>query len=252
MGSLGSRLCFLGGPVRGIACSLFLCPSRFFLGGCSGSLCSSFCLFGLSNGVELRIHAVQSGLGCRIAGLELQRFFIFITGIFPTRTRLGPLAVFHGIVVAHLGTLQVIGQLGQAVQLVVDATTHVVGVVQIELNPATALVKRRDADGCLHDALVEPLDHVKQGHVQVEHEPLGQFSLWRAGTVDGHPLGHEAFGAEHNHVIVTQRQIEKVLSIAVHLNFVEGFPPSKDRHRDVVETLFGLLMLQASTHHERT
>ena len=206
----------------------------------------------MADGVELRIRAVQSRLRCRIAWLELQRLFIFIAGIFPTRTRFCPLAVFHGVVVAHLGTLQVIGQIGQAVQLVVNATTHVVGVVQIELNPATSVDKRRDANGRLHDALVKSLHHVKQGHVQVEHEPIGQFSLGRVGAVDGHPLGHKAFGAEHKHVIVTQRQVKKVLSVAVHLNFIEGLPSSEDGHRDVVKTIFGLLMLEGSAHHERT
>ena len=205
----------------------------------------------MANGVELCIHTSQSVLCSRVSRLELERLFVFISRIFPTRTRFCTFTVLHGVVVPHLRPFQVVGQIGQPVQFIIDASPHVVRVVQIKLDAAASFVEGGNANGRFHDAFVKPLLSIKKRHVQIEHESIGQLILWRVGAVDGHALGHHAFRAEFDDVVVPKGQVKKVLAISVHVDFVKRLPPLKHRDRDVVQSLFGFLVFEVATHHQR-
>ena len=228
---------------------LGLLSSGFCCGRCRLSRQGLF--FGLSNGVQLSVYPFQTSFRVCVTRNEIEGFLEFVFGVFPTFTGLGTGRIFHGVVVPHPCALEVVRQIRQSIQLVVDSTAHVVGVVQIELDAAAAFVKRSNANGSFGDAFVKPFNRVKQRHVKVKHETIRQFIFRGLGAVDGHPLGNHPLGLKHDDVVVSQRQIEEVLAIAIHLNFVERLSVLQNRDGDVVEPLFGLLMLQIATHHER-
>ena len=208
-------------------------------------------LFCTKNGVQFCVHTVEPCLRLSVAWHELQGFLVFVSCIFPPATSLRALGILHRIVVPHPGALHVFHGVRQPVQFIVNPSPHLVGVVQIKLDPPVSFVVRRYANGGVRDVCVKSLNGVEQRHVQIEHESIFQLSLRRGRTVDGHPLGNHPVRTENQGVVASHRQIEVVLAVAVHIDFIEGLAELKNRHGHVGEPLFGFLVFQGSAHHQR-
>ena len=207
--------------------------------------------FSLRIGVQRRFRTPHASGGLLVARDERQSFLVLVVRIFPTATGLGPLAVFHGVVVPHPGTRQILFQVGHPVQFVGHFAAHVVGVAQVKLNPRAALVERGDADRRVQKRFVETLDVREEGHVQIEGESIVQLARRHRRTIDLNPLGHHVGRAEFNDVVAAQRHIEEILAVAVHVDLVKGLPILEHRHRDVVHLVAGVLVPQGSADDQR-
>ena len=183
-----------GSSLFGTRCSI--CSSGFFRqesrsrgllrSQCGSLLCRSFiqcplCIFlGLGQSAQRTSHPVHSCLGPFIPWNEGQCLLKFLVGILPSLPGLRPCGIFHGVVVAHLCAFKIFLQIGQTVQLPVNAPAHVVGVVQVKLNALTSVVEGRNPNGGVQNTGVKPFDVVKKRHVEVKHEPLLQDAFRRA------------------------------------------------------------------------
>ena len=207
--------------------------------------------FSLCVGVQRRFRAVHACGGRLVARNERQGFLVLVVRVFPSAAGLGPLAVFHGVVVPHPGTRQILFQVGHPVQLVGHFATHVVGVTQVKFNPRAALVERGDADGRVQQRFVKALNVREERHVQVEGESVVQLARGHRRAVDLNPLGHHVRRTEFNHVVAAQGHIEEILAVAVHVNLIKGLSILEHRHRDVVHFVPGVLVPQGAADDQR-